>query len=91
MNSPINSITRAVERAHAKFDEACASFASRAVVRGGAIAREQGNGQSHTLEIVVAILIVVVLGIFFFKVVIPAIEGVVNGAMTNVGSIVPTA
>lgn len=54
-------------------------------------AREQGNGQSHILEIVVTILVVVVLGIFLYLTTVPEVKDLVNTAMSTIGTIVPTS
>lgn len=52
-------------------------------------AHEQGNGQSHILEIVVTILVVVVLGIFLYLTTVPQVKDLVDGAMAQIGTIVP--
>lgn len=57
--------------------------------KDAAIAREQGNGQSHNLEIVVSILIVVVIGIFLYLTTVPEVKTLINGAMSKIGTIVP--
>lgn len=54
-----------------------------------AAAREQRNGQSHILEIVVTILVVVVLGIFLYLTTVPEVKDLINGAMSTIGTIVP--
>lgn len=56
----------------------------------GTSAREQGNGQSHILEIVVTILVVVVLGIFLYLTTVPEVKDLVNSAMTTIGTIKPS-
>lgn len=53
-------------------------------------AREPGNGQSHIFEIVVTILVVVVLGIFLYLTTVPEDKSLINGAMSTIGTIVPS-
>ncbi len=45
------------------------------------------SGQSHILEIIVGILIVVVLGVFLYTTGVPSIETLWNDAMTTIGTI----
>lgn len=52
-------------------------------------ARNVGNGQSHILEIVVTILVVVVLGIFLYLTTVPEIKTLIDNAMSTIGTIVP--
>lgn len=57
--------------------------------KDAAIAREQGNGQSHMLEIVATILVVVAIAIFLYLTTVPEVKSLINGAMTQIGTIVP--
>lgn len=53
------------------------------------IGREIGGGQSHFVEVIVVILIVVVLGIFIYTVGVPGLEKLWNDAMALIGTIKP--
>lgn len=48
---------------------------------------QRESGQSHILEIIVGILIVVVLGVFLYTTGVPSIEALWNDAMTTIGTI----
>lgn len=49
--------------------------------------REPKGGQTHTVEIVIFVLIAVVLGLFVYTVGVPAIEGFWNDVIDRIGTI----
>lgn len=49
--------------------------------------RELKGGQTHTVEIVIFVLIAVVLGLFVYTVGVPAIEGFWNDVIDRIGTI----
>ena len=51
------------------------------------IAPEIKGGQTHTVEIVIFVLIAVVLGLFVYTVGVPAIEGFWNEVIGKIGTI----
>lgn len=85
-SAAIGAIGSAAEAVAGKSRKLCAALACRAA---GAPAREQGGGQSHILEIVVGILIVVVLGIFLYLTTVPEVKDLINDAMSTIGTIKP--
>ena len=48
---------------------------------------EPKGGQTHTVEIVIFVLIAVVLGLFVYTVGVPAIEGFWNDVIDRIGTI----
>lgn len=86
VSAAIGAIGSAAEAVGAKSRQLCAALACR---RASAPAREQGGGQSHILEIVVGILIVVVLGIFLYLTTVPEVKDLINDAMSTIGTIKP--
>lgn len=49
--------------------------------------REPKGGQTHTVEIVIFVLIAVVLGLFVYTVGVPAIEDFWNDVIDRIGTI----
>lgn len=49
--------------------------------------REPKGGQTHTVEIVIFVLIAVVLGLFVYTVGVPAVEGFWNDVIDRIGTI----
>lgn len=85
-SAAIGAIGSAAEAVAGKSRQLHASLACRAAA---APAREQGGGQSHILEIVVSILVVVVLGIFLYLTTVPEVKDLINDAMSTIGTIKP--
>ncbi|MEG0071906.1 MAG: hypothetical protein RR362_00260 [Raoultibacter sp.] len=56
-------------------------------LRARIIAPEMQGGQTHTVEIVIFVLIAVVLGLFVYTVGVPAIEGFWTSVITKIGTI----
>lgn len=54
------------------------------------VEREMGGGQSHFVEVIIVVLIVVVLGIFIYTVGVPGLEKLWNDAMALIGTIQPS-
>ncbi|MEG0070555.1 MAG: hypothetical protein RR671_02550 [Raoultibacter sp.] len=55
--------------------------------RAQIIASEMRGGQTHTVEIVIFVLIAVVLGLFVYTVGVPAIEGFWKDVIGKIGTI----
>lgn len=53
------------------------------------IAREIAGGQSHFVEVIIVVLIVVVIGIFIYTVGVPGLQKLWTDAMTLIGTIKP--
>ena len=53
------------------------------------VGREIGGGQSHFVEVIIVVLIVVVIGIFIYTVGVPGLEKLWNDAMALIGTIKP--
>ena len=52
-------------------------------------AREIAGGQSHFVEVIIVVLIVVVIGIFIYTGGIPGLQKLWNDAMALIGTIQP--
>lgn len=85
-STALEAIGSAVEAVEGGAQRLCAAASCRIAC---APAGEQGGGQSHILEIVVGILIVVVLGIFLYLTTVPEVKTLINDAMSTIGTIKP--